>query len=208
VALSAGRGVNGAGGADGTANPNYMGPAPDGGAQVWTTISGFLSAVSGGAGAVNQCRVFGSSAGGNGGLGCLTAAGIQGAGTAGTANPEPPVVLSGRDGLPMGTITVGDGGSPTVTTTNDPGADGVAGGGVAAAPQVFGALSASGWTPSGGGDGPAGGPGQGGAGASDPLYGQCNLPQPSLGGGGRRRGRQVRRWWRSEHRPYERRQHR
>jgi hypothetical protein len=83
--------VNGARGADGTANPNYTGLAPSGGAQVWTTISGLFSPISGGAGAVNQCLLFGSSAGGNGGLGCASAAGVQGgAGTAGTANPEPP----------------------------------------------------------------------------------------------------------------------
>jgi len=184
VALNAGSGVNGARGADGTANPNYTGLAPSGGAQVWTTISGLFSPISGGAGAVNQCLLFGSSAGGNGGLGCASAAGVQGgAGTAGTAKPEPPVVAAGRDGLPLGASTGGDGGLPV--TTNDPGADGVAGdGGVAAAPQIFGALSASGWTPTGGGDGAGGEPGQGGAGASDPLYGQCNVQQPSLGGGG------------------------
>jgi hypothetical protein len=184
VVLIAGKGADGASGADGTSRPNYTGPAPAGGAQVWTTISGLFSPISGGDGGTNQCTVFGSSAGGKGGLGCASAAGVQGgAGSAGTANPQPPVTAAGRDGLPKGMTMVGDAGAAMMVTANDPGADGVArDGGVAA--QDYGILSPSGWMPAAGGDGAPGGPGQGGAGAADPLYGQCSVAQPSLGGGG------------------------
>jgi hypothetical protein len=186
VTLSAGAGANGAPGADGTANPNYAGPAPAGGAQVWTTISGLFSPISGGDGGTNQCSVFGSSAGGKGGLGCASAAGVQGgAGSAGTANPQPPVTAAGRDGLPRG-WPLGDGGVDAGSAMgNDPGADGLPGdGGAAAAAQDYGKLSATGWSPSPGRDGDPGNPGQGGAGATDPHYGSCNTSAQSVGGGG------------------------
>ena len=170
---------NGATGADGAVTPNYTGPAPSGGAQVWSSPGGLFGAYSGGAGGVNRCLQFGSSAGGDGGLGCAT-----GLGTAGTASPQAPVTMAGRDGLPMGVSPVGDGGAAMTATANDPGADGVAGEGVAAPSQVYGALSPTGWTPSSGGDGAPGKPGQGGAGATDPLYGLCTNPMQSIGGGG------------------------
>jgi hypothetical protein len=176
VTLSAGSGANGAAGADGSM-PNYSGAAPVGGAQAWTTINGLFSAQSGGTGSVNQCKTSGTSAGGNGALGCATAAAM---GTPGSASPEPPVTAPGRDGLPMGSPLPGG-----VVSSNDPGADGQAGSGGAAAPaQVYGALAASGWTPSPGGSGTTGNPGQGGAGATDPLYGQCAVAAQDIGGGG------------------------
>ena len=179
VTLSAGRGANGAAGTDGSVAANYSGAAPVGGAQAWTTINGLFSPESGGTGSVNQCKTSGTSAGGNGALGCATAAAM---GTAGSANPEPPVTTPGRDGLPMGSPLPGDAG---VVSSNDPGADGQAGSGGAAAPaQVYGTLAASGWTPSPGGSGATGNPGQGGAGATDPLYGQCAVAAQDIGGGG------------------------
>ena len=185
VTLSAGSGANGAPGADGSANPNYAGLAPTGGAQVWSDTSGLFGAISGGPGASNQCVLSGSSAGGQGGLGCSNAPGSPGLGTAGTAIPEAPVTVPGRDGLPEGTVAPVDGGSPVTVTANDPGADGLAGdGGVATPAQAYGSLSLSGWTPGAGGDGASGEPGQGGAGATDPLYGRCGTPAQSLGGGG------------------------
>jgi hypothetical protein len=179
VTLSAGSGANGAAGADGNVAPNYSGAAPVGGTQVWTTINGLFSPESGGTGSVNQCKASGTSTGGNGALGCATAAAI---GTPGGANPEPPVTTPGRDGLPMGSALAGDAG---VVSSNDPGADGQAGsGGAAAQDQLYGTLAASGWTPSPGGSGEAGNPGQGGAGATDPLYGQCAVAAEDIGGGG------------------------
>jgi hypothetical protein len=185
VTLSAGSGANGAPGADGSANPNYAGLAPTGGPQVWSDTSGLFGAISGGPGANNQCLLSGSSAGGQGGLGCSAAPGSPGLGTAGTAIPEAPVTLPGRDGLPMGAVAAVDGGAAVTVSANDPGADGLAGdGGVAALGQAYGSLSMSGWTPSAGGDGANGDPGQGGAGATDPLYGRCGTPAQSLGGGG------------------------
>jgi hypothetical protein len=114
VTLSAGSGANGAAGADGSM-PNYSGAAPVGGAQAWTTINGLFSAQSGGTGSVNQCKTSGTSAGGNGALGCATAAAM---GTPGSASPEPPVTAPGRDGLPMGSPLPGG-----VVSSTDPGAD-------------------------------------------------------------------------------------
>jgi hypothetical protein len=182
VTLSAGNGADGEAGADGTQNPNYTGFAPDGGAQVRS--DGGLP-ISGGAGGVNACLQFGGSAGGDGGLGCSPGPSSPGLGTPGTANPEAPAAIAGRDGLPMGTVVSIDGGVAVTVSADDPGADGLAGdGGVAALAQVYGMLSSSGWTPSGGGDGDPGDPGQGGAGATDPLYGRCGTPTQSLGGGG------------------------
>ena len=182
VTLSAGNGADGEAGADGTQNPNYTGFAPDGGAQMGN--SGGLP-ISGGAGGVNACLQFGSSAGGDGGLGCSPGPSSPGLGTPGTANPEAPATTAGRDGLPMGTVVPIDGGAAVTVSADDPGADGLAGdGGVAALAQVYGTLSSSGWTPSAGGDGANGDPGQGGAGATDPLYGRCGTPAQSLGGGG------------------------
>ena len=178
VTLSAGSGANGAARTDGSL-PNYSGAAPVGGVQAWTTINGLFSPESGGTGSVNQCKISGTSAGGNGALGCATAAAM---GTPGSANPEPPVTTPGRDGLRVGSPLPGDAG---VVSSNDPGADGQAGSGGAAAPaQVYGTLAASGWTPSPGGSGATGNPGQGGAGATDPLYGQCAVAAQDIGGGG------------------------
>jgi hypothetical protein len=179
VTLSAGSGADGGAGADGNADPNYLGAAPAGGAQAWTTLNGQFSPESGGIGSVNQCTTFGASAGGNGGLGCAASAAM---GTAGRSKPEPPVTTPGQDGLPMGAALAGDAG---VALGNDPGADGQAGiGGTAAPSQVYGTLAAGGWTPSPGGSGAAGSPGQGGAGATDPLYGQCAVAAQDIGGGG------------------------
>ena len=185
VALSAGHGASGVPGDDGSAHPNYQGAtAPSGGPQVWGTVNGLFSPTSGGAGAVNNCLVFGRSAGGDGGLGCASAPGVAGGlGTPGTANPLPPTTQPGRDGLPRGTILPDAGGAATLS--DDPGADGVAGdGGVAAPAQDYGTLSGGGWVPGQGGDGSPGDPGQGGAGATDPLYGQCATSTESIGGGG------------------------
>ena len=180
VTLTAGSGATGVAGADGTTNPNYTGPAPDGGTQVWGYTSGLFGATSGGTGGINACSRFGSSAGGHGGLGCAI-----GLGTAGIATPSAPV-SPGRDGLPMGQTVLSDAGAVIPIVANDPGADGVAGsGGAAAPPQPYGTLSSTGWTPpSLGGDGAPGNPGQGGAGATDPLNGQCNSTTQDIGGGG------------------------
>jgi hypothetical protein len=184
VALSAAHGANGAPGADGARNPNYTGAAPTGGSQVsaGTTGSGSFN-VAGGAGALNHCTLFGMSAGGDGGLGCGGDGGTSGLGSPGSATPPAPVTMAGRDGLPRGTILPDAGGAPTLS--DDPGADGVAGeGGAAAATQDYGSLSAGGWVPRPGGAGSPGDPGQGGAGATDPLYGQCGTSSQSVGGGG------------------------
>ncbi|MGO9836459.1 MAG: hypothetical protein ACLP1X_19845, partial [Polyangiaceae bacterium] len=184
VALSAGNGAEGAPGADGAQNPNYTGAAPTGGSQVSAGPpgSGTIN-VTGGAGAVNNCTLFGMSAGGDGGLGCGSDGGTSGLGSPGTATPPAPVTMAGRDGLPRGAILPDAGGAATLS--DDPGADGVAGdGGVAAAAQDYGTLSASGWAPRLGGAGSPGDPGQGGAGATDPLYGQCGTSSQSIGGGG------------------------
>ncbi len=181
VALSAGNGANGA---DGAQNRNYTGAAPTGGSQVSSGPpgSGIIN-VTGGAGAVNNCTLFGMSAGGDGGLGCGSDGGTSGLGSAGTATPPAPVTMAGRDGLPRGTTLSVTGSAATLS--DDPGADGVAGdGGVAAPAQDYGSLSAGGWVPSPGGDGSPGDPAQGGAGATDPLYGQCGTSSQSIGGGG------------------------
>jgi hypothetical protein len=187
VTLSAGDGANGAAGADGAAKPNenYVGLAADGGAQVWGSPGGLFGPISGGAGGVNRCLQFGSSAGGDGGLGCNPTASSPGLGMPGTADPAAPTTQAGRDGLPAGAVLPIDGSVAVINTNNDPGADGLAGDGGAAAPaQVYGTLSASGWAASAGGDGTAGNPGQGGAGATDPLYGSCSSPTQTIGGGG------------------------
>jgi hypothetical protein len=179
VTLIAGKGANGANGADGFAHPNYTGTAPDGGEQAvpGPPDSGAFVAAAG-AGAINQCMGFGLSVGGQGGVGCASGPGNPGLGTPGTATPPPPPILAGRDGQPRGAI-LADGGT---VANNDPGADGLAGaGGVPA--QDYGTLSPSGWSPSAGGDGDPGGPAQGGAGATDPIYGSCGSPE-GLGGGG------------------------
>jgi hypothetical protein len=184
VALSAGHGGNGAAGANGAQSSNYMGAAPTGGSQVSAGPpgSGTIN-VTGGAGAVNHCTLFGMSAGGDGGLGCGSDGGISGLGSPGVATPPAPVTMAGRDGLPRGAILPDAGGAATLS--DDPGADGVAGdGGVAAAAQDYGTLSAGGWAPRSGGPGSPGDPGQGGAGATDPLYGQCGTSSQSVGGGG------------------------
>jgi Protein of unknown function (DUF1565) len=184
VTLSAGKGADGVAGADGLAAPNYTGAAPVGGSQVSAGPpgSGTLT-IAGGAGAINQCAVSGMSAGGDGGLGCGGDGGSSGLGSPGTAMPPAPVTMAGRDGLPRGTILV-DAGDAAILI-DDPGADGVAGaGGIAAAAEDYGTLSASGWVPSPGGDGSPGDPGQGGAGATDPLYGECGTSSQSVGGGG------------------------
>jgi len=178
VTLSAGNGASGTAGADGVAAPNYTGSAPNGGPQTLPNSSGAGGA--GGVGAVNLCTSFGASVGGNGGLACTTSASSAGLGTPGTATPEPPVTVPGQDGLPRGTM-LADGG---FVGDNDPGAEGMAGDGGAAA-QDYGTLSGSGWVPSAGGGGDRGNPGQGGAGATDPRYGLCNTKAPnSVGGGG------------------------
>jgi hypothetical protein len=186
VTLAAGNGANGAGGADGVATPNYVGAAPDGGLPVTaaTPSNGYVP-ISGGGGGVNQCLLFGASAGGDGGLGCEAGPESPGLGTPGTATPAAPVTTAGRDGLPAG-ATLEDGGADAgVVPYNDPGADGLAGaGGVAAAAPDYGTLSPSGWVPSPGGDGQPGDPGQGGAGATDPLYGFCGASIGDIGGGG------------------------
>lgn len=186
VTLSAGNGADGEAGADGTQTPNYVGgAAPDGGTQVspGPPGSGTLR-ISGGGGGVTQCLVFGASAGGDGGLGCDAGPGSPGLGAPGTATPEPPVTVPGRDGLPGGTLEDG-GADASAVADNDPGADGLAGdGGVAPAAQDYGTLSPSGWMPSSGGNGDPGNPGQGGAGATDPLYGMCGTSTESIGGGG------------------------
>ena len=180
VTLRAGHGAKGQAGADGTANPNYVGTAAAGSPQVWTGPG--VTAISGGAGGVNQCKQTGTSAGGDGGLGCSRYAGSPGLGTPGAASPAAPATQPGRDGLPAGAdLPMGAG----VVPANDPGADGVAeDGGAAAAPQTYGVLSPAGWLPSAGGDGAPGNPGQGGAGATDPLYGACGTSAQDIGGGG------------------------
>jgi hypothetical protein len=174
VTLHAGSGADGAAGANGAAVPNYVGAAPPGGGQVLGT-GGF--ATSAGVGGSNQCILFGSSVGGDGGVGCSLDAGF---GTAGSGDPPAPVTVAGRDGLPW-MAALPDGGE---TMTNDPGADGIARDGGSPG-SGYGVLSVSGWTPSAGGDGAAGSPGQGGAGATDPLANSnCNAPIASIGGGG------------------------
>ncbi len=175
VTLIAGWGADGAAGASGLAAPNYVGSAPVGGAQNYTDTNGLVVGVTGGEGATNMCTVFGSSAGGDGGLGCAS-----GLGTPGTALPVP-LLTAGSDGVPRG-VAMADGG---IALINDPGADGLAGdGGAAPSATLYGTLSSSGWAAQAGGDGSPGTPGQGGAGSTDPLYGGCGAPTSSVGGGG------------------------
>jgi hypothetical protein len=174
VALRAGRGADGWAGADGATMPNYQGLAAAGGDQV-VAASGF--GVAPGPGASNACLRFGASAGGNGGLGCALGAGF---GSPGTSDPSALVTQAGRDGLPQ-LAALPDGGP---NPSNDPGADGTAGDGGAAS-EGYGTLAPSGWTPGHGSDGAFGNPGQGGAGAADPLAdSNCNAPLASIGGGG------------------------
>jgi hypothetical protein len=179
VTLTAGSGADGSPGADGSALPNYNGLAPAGGDQSFVYSNGSYFAVAGGAGAVNQCTPYGMSAGGDGGLGCATG------GTGGSGGASPPAPTTpGRDGLSAVETTTDDAGTLVVVPITDPGADGVAGEGGAPAPaQSYGVLTASGWAAAPGGDGAPGNPGQGGAGATDPRYGNCALGF-SLGGGG------------------------
>ena len=185
VTLTAGRGADGPPGADGTTNPNYMGAAPDGGPQ---NLDSNGYAISGGAGGVNSCLLFGNSAGGDGGAGCSVDAGF---GTPGTSVPIAPVTMVGRDGLPRGTALpdggfagVDDPGADGLPGDGGTGADGAAGDAGAVAPG-YGVLSSTGWTPSAGSDGALGNPGQGGAGGSDPLANtNCSTPVTSIGGGG------------------------
>ena len=63
VTLTAGSGASGAAGADGASIPNYAGPSPSGGAQVWTGAAGngFVP-ISGGPGAVNIRSMLSRSA--------------------------------------------------------------------------------------------------------------------------------------------------
>ncbi len=185
VTLTAGRGADGAPGADGTTNPNFAGAAPDGSPQ---SLDSNGYGISGGAGGVNTCLLLGNSAGGDGGAGCSVDAGF---GTPGTSNPIAPITMAGRDGLPRGTV-LSDGGA---TAVDDPGADGLPGdGGTGAdgapgdagtATPGYGMLSSTRWIPSAGSDGALGNPGQGGAGGSDPLANtNCSTPVTSIGGGG------------------------
>jgi hypothetical protein len=182
VTLSAGNGANGAAGADGTTDPNYLGLAPAGGSQVWSPGPLGPTPISGGAGGINRCLHDGASAGGDGGLGCDRS--DPGLGTPGTASPPAPATAAGRDGLPAATVVVTDAGGTVIVSGNDPGADGLPGAGGAAPAMVYGALSPSGWLPTPGGDGSPGNPGQGGAGATDPLYGTCVPSETDVGGGG------------------------
>jgi hypothetical protein len=169
VTLTAGRGGDGQAGDDGQIHPNYVGAAPDGGIQA---VAGGMP----GAGAVNTCNGFGTSAGGDGGDGCALDAGYA---TPGSSNPAP-VTMVGRDGLPRWTV-LPDGG---VLTSDDPGADGVAGAGGLAA-QGYGVLSGTAWEPSVGGDGRPGDPGQGGSGGTDLLSNTgCPAEVGTIGGGG------------------------
>ena len=180
VVLRAGNGANGQAGADGTAAPNYSGAAAAGGPQMWSGPG--VTPISGGAGGVNACLQHGSSMGGDGGLGCSRFSGSRGLGTPGTANPAAPATVAGRDGLAADTDVPMDGG---IVPTNDPGADGLpVAGGMAGSAQSYGTLSPTGWVPTAGGDGASGNPGQGGAGATDPLYGACGTSTDDIGGGG------------------------
>ncbi len=173
VSLSASTGSPGSPATLPSLGSNYTGYAPSGGPQVFPPGQPF--AASPGTGAVNVCLLFGRSAGGDGGFGCTT-----GLGTPGTATPAAPVTQPGRDGLPRGTALPGGGTVPG----DDPGADGLAGNGGLPA-TTYGTLLPSGiWMTSSGGDGATGGPGQGGAGASDPLLGACGALTFSVGGGG------------------------
>jgi hypothetical protein len=178
VTLRAGKGADGLTGADGRAHPNYYAAsAPDGGAQAEPPLDGGPFTAVGGLGAVNECAMFGASAGGNGGVGCATG----GLGTPGSAMPPAPSVLPGHDGQPMGALQA-DGGT---VRNADPGADGLAGdGGLTPLAHPYGTLSASGWVPSSGGGGDPGGPGQGGAGATDSYYGFCGIALEGVAGGG------------------------
>lgn len=182
VTLSAGNGANGAAGADGITDPNYLGLAPAGGSQVWSPGSAGPTPISGGAGGINPCLHHGASAGGDGGLGCDRSG--PGLGTPGSASPPAPAMAAGRDGLPAATVMVTYGGGTAIVSGNDPGADGLPGAGGTAPAMGYGALSPSGWLPTPGGDGDPGNPGQGGAGATDPFYGTCVPSEADLGGGG------------------------
>ena len=214
VALSAGNGANGAPGADGAQSPNYTGAAPTGGSQVSAGPpgSGTIN-VTGGAGAINHCTLFGMSAGGDGGLGCGSDGGTSGLGSPGTATPPAPVTMAGRDGLPRGAILPDAGGAATLS--DDPGADGVAGdGGVAAAAQDYGTLSAGGWVPSPGGRRKPRRSGAGRSGSDRSSLWPVRDVEPEhrrrrgRSGRMRRRRRQRRRWRRREHRARQRRQQR
>ncbi len=188
VTLTAGKGANGAAGADGTATPNYpvnSPVAPSGlGGNVGPGTSGGPSAtLVGGAGGTIQCANGDSSTGGAGAT--LDPSGSIGSGGNGAASPEP--TPSGtRDGAGAPPSCAGP---PSGTHGPDNGADGFARSGGSAA-SSYGLLSSSGWAPSQGAAGAAGSPGQGGGGSSDGQDGAITLADGGLspvftsGGGG------------------------
>ena len=170
--FAAGGGENGAPGTDGANAPNY--PV----AQVLAQAGSDQDGGAGGAGSAVTCADGHKSSGGNGGS---SGPGGGGGGVAGTSVPEP-ISPDGAGGA-GGTTFCGAGAHPGAN-----GAAGIAG----ARPTSFGALLASGWTPSPGGSGQNGDPGQGGGGGGGLLTlggtgggaGGCGGAGGTGGGGG------------------------
>ena len=185
VALTAGRGVDGAPGVSGDLTPNYSAPtgANGSGAYVSSITSAFATAVGG----TNACKYahddngtpqsLDSSAGGNGGEiqnvnGSFVTTTMA---TPGTADPlpSPPAAMPSENGAAG--LTGSDGA---------PGVARMAG----MASTILGTLVATSstftWQPTGGASGGTGGPGQGGGGADGDDYMGGDQPGGSGGAGG------------------------
>ncbi len=169
VTLASGPGADGAAGADGMTTPNYPTSAPTAPPGTGFEASGPMGIGSGpaGVGGVNQCLLFGSSAGGSGGaVGDMPNTSVSWPGVTGTALPAPPATAPnnglGGQSIPDG-VSTNASGVCAPTSQGSPGANGVAGleGSAAAS---FGTLTSTAWAPSAGGDGQPGTPGQGGGG--------------------------------------------
>jgi hypothetical protein len=154
VTLTAGTGTDGAAGTDGASTPNYSGGVNASSGSAGAMPDGGTGAGTGGA---NGCRNGDSSGGGaGGGAGIAASSQTGGDGQSGSSAPPAPAT-PGRDGAG------GRGGQFACGVGPNPGADGAPNAKGSAA-SAYGALSASGWVSSWGGDGQVGAPGQGGGG--------------------------------------------
>jgi hypothetical protein len=172
VTLLAGKGADGAAGADGLTTPNYpVGqPAPPG-------IAYSYAPAALGAGGSNAC-LLSPGASSQGGAGGGPGDGVMMAGYPGSPGTAVPAAsLSAASSTYDG---AGGLASPLGCGLGDPGANGSAGpaGGMA---MDLGALDASGWQPSPGGLGGFGQPGQGGGGGAGEPYFSFGA---TFGGGG------------------------
>jgi hypothetical protein len=173
VALIAGKGGDGATGADGLSTPNYpvdQPTAPAGAAYIYAPPAL-------GAGGTNTCLLL-PGASSQGGAGGGPGGGAMLAGYPGSpGSVAPAAVLSGASSVYDG---AGGLASPLGCGLGDPGANGSAGPAGQMA-MTFGVLTQSGWNPSPGGLGGFGQPGQGGGGGAGEPYFSMGA---TFGGGG------------------------